>query len=477
MGGLSAGGGAQAAARLGLAALGVLSLAGYVFDLGAAIAPDANGMTRHVIRFGGHFALYLAACALGLRWVARDRMALVLVLGFGVLFRVAVLPTGVWLSSDVYRYLWDGRVQLAGVSPYRYAPAAPELAHLRDEVIHPRINRPDRRTVYPPGAEMLYAAVTAIAPRSLLGWRLLLLGCELATGGLLLRVLARLGRPPTAVILYAWAPLVVWEGAQAAHTDLAVLPAVLLALLWRQQGRMAAAGAAVGVATLIKLYPAVLLVAWWRRGDRRLPAAALLVLAAGYVPYALPVGPRVLGFLPEYFSSGEDFNVGLRWLLTGGFALYGDPLIAEAARGLSMLLLFGLLAGVLLAIRRRLHESAHGVFAAGLAAVGAYLLLVPTALHAWYVVWIVPFLAVRPSPGWLWFSGAVTLSYLDYAWRPALFPYWAWALEFLPLWGLLLWEHRRTLALAPGAPPMTPPAPETSPAASPARAPSGSPCS
>jgi len=57
------------------------------------------------------------------------------------------------LSDDVYRYLWDGRVQLNGINPYRYPPAAPELAHLRDGEIHAGINRPAKRTVYPPGAE------------------------------------------------------------------------------------------------------------------------------------------------------------------------------------------------------------------------------------------------------------------------------------------------------------------------------------
>src|SRR5262245_35260591 len=30
-------------------------------------------------------------------------------------------------SDDHHRYLWDGRVQRAGIDPYRHAPAAPEL--------------------------------------------------------------------------------------------------------------------------------------------------------------------------------------------------------------------------------------------------------------------------------------------------------------------------------------------------------------
>lgn len=201
---------------------------------------------------------------------------------------------------------------------------------------------------------------------------------------------------------------------------------------------MAMAGAAVGAAVLLKLYPLALALAWWRRGDRRFPAACLGVLAAGYLLYAAPVGLGVLGFLPQYFSSAEDFNIGLRWFVTEGIGLGG-----EVARGSAMLLLFGLLLYVLLRIRGSLREGVDGVFAAGFAAVAAWLLLLPTALHAWYVMWILPFLTVSPSPAWLWLTGAVALSYLKYVGSPEFLPFWARTLEFLPLYALLLWEWRR----------------------------------
>ncbi len=427
--------------RLALGTIGIVSLAGYGLDTRPLLSDETNVFTRHVIVFTALFILYLGATGLTLRRGGHDRVVLGLVLGFGLLFRVAVLPTPVVLSSDVHRYLWDGRVQRAGISPYRYPPAAPELAHLRDEAIYPSINRPTKPTIYPPGAQMLFAAVTTVFPDSLFGWRLFLLGGEIATGALLLRLLHRMGRPPGAVIVYAWAPLAVFEGIQAAHVEPALLPLVLLALLWRQEGRMAMAGAATGAAVLLKLYPTVLALAWWRRGDRRFPLACLGVLAGGYLPYTAPVGFTVLGFLPEYFSSAEDFNVGLRWFLTAGAGLGADGVVGEVARGTVMLLLFSLLGYVLLQIRNRLREGAAGIFGAGFAAVAAWLLLTPTALHAWYVMWMLPFLAVVPSAAWLWLSGAVALSYLKYAW-PEL-PLWARLVEFVPLYALLIWHWRR----------------------------------
>jgi alpha-1,6-mannosyltransferase len=45
--------------------------------------------------------------------------ALWLVFGIGIFLRAYVLLFDPLLSSDIYRYVWDGRVQAAGINPYR----------------------------------------------------------------------------------------------------------------------------------------------------------------------------------------------------------------------------------------------------------------------------------------------------------------------------------------------------------------------
>jgi alpha-1,6-mannosyltransferase len=416
-----------------LVALGALSAAIYAGALRAAAAFDVEPLAAQPAVVGALFVLYLGATWLGAVSVRPTRSALAVVLGFGLLFRALMLPTPVYLSSDLYRYLWDGRVQLAGVNPYRYAPDAPELASLRDPAIHPWINRPAARTIYPPAAQWLFAAAAALAPGSIVGWRLLLLLFDVATGAMLVLLLRRLGASPTAVLVYAWSPLVVFEGVQAGHVEVAMIALVLLALVLEQTGWSVLAGGALGVAVLMKLYPIVLLPAWWRRDDRRLPAATAATVGLGYLPYVAALGPGAFGFLPAYLASPEDHNIGLRALVTHAIGFTG-----ELARGVAMALLFTTLAVVLVVIGRRRAQDPHGLWQASALAVGAYLLLVPTALHPWYVMWIVPFLCVQPSPAWLWFSGAVTLSYVAYVVAPAPLPWWAWLLEYGPLYTLLL---------------------------------------
>ena len=84
----------------------------------------------------------------------QSRRNFVYLLGFGIVMR-AMLLFAPPHSSDVYRYVWDGRVQAHGINPYRYIPADPALARLRDadmtrkktgESLHqPSIRRPRRR--------------------------------------------------------------------------------------------------------------------------------------------------------------------------------------------------------------------------------------------------------------------------------------------------------------------------------------------
>jgi len=77
--------------------------------------------------------------------------------------------------------------------------------------------------------------------------------------------------------------------------------------------------------------------------------------------------------------------------------------------------------------------------------ISAYLLLVPTTFHPWYVIWLLPCLCFYPSWGWLYLSGALSLSYLAYLQSYPIVPLGIHLLEFLPLYILLLAQrgHQR----------------------------------
>jgi hypothetical protein len=181
-----------------------------------------------------------------------------------------------------------------------------------------------------------------------------------------------------------------------------------------------------------------------------LPLAFAATILAGYLPYLIGAGAKVLGFLPGYFAAGEDFNVGLRDAL----AFLLGPFTASARPG-AILLITVLLGGVAFFLARRRQDG--DILWRGYLMVSAYLLLLPTSLHPWYVIWILPFLCVFPTWGWLYLSGAVAFSYMKYLLEPEVLPLGIRLGEFVPLVVLLALQaarHRRAAREASGG--MTP---------------------
>ena len=392
-------------ARLKLLLLAGLLLAGAAGGLAAQFDRDLPAFVIIALVQG---TVWAVAAALVLR--GRDqRPALALILGTAVLLRLIALGAPVFLSDDINRYIWDGRVQAAGINPYRYIPTAPELEPLRDPLIFPNINRNNYApTIYPPVAQMLFLVASRFGETAL-AVKLMFVTIEAVGIGALIFILRGAGRPPEHILLYAWHPLPVWEIAGSGHVDAAVVTFTTLALAAAVSGRRAWSAVALAAATLVKFFPLVLAPALWRpdksnRGDWRWPAAFITVIVAAYLPY-IGVGSRALGFLPGYFAeenlgSGSGF-----WLL--GMARRAIAIPLAAYLGLAVSVMAGLAIGAL----RRPPEPRSGLNWA--MALGTAALFFASPHYPWYFVWLVALLTAAPWwPGW-WLTLASILLYWD----------------------------------------------------------------
>jgi len=429
------------------AALGFLSFVPYLYAL--ALGDLRQRTAGFEAAFLGAFALYILAVTLALR-VRDDEPAsarwLVLIFALGIAFRAVLIFSEPRLSDDMYRYVWEGRVQANGYSPYLTPPDAPELVHLRDSVIWPLINRKNHVTIYPPAAELAFAALWRIWPDSVHGLQLVMAFADVLTGTLLVLLLRGLRQPPQRVLIYLWSPLVIFEIAHSAHVDALVLPLLVGAWLMRVKGRDGWTGVLLGAAAALKLYPALLLPALWRPRDeeeRRRPAwlmplAFVVVVGAAYAPF-LWHGTLSAGYLPTYFS--ESSNMSLAFPIITVMQWLGAP-AERIANGVMVVTV--LVIGVSFVVRPAVE--ARQALMRCLWIMGAYVLLTPL-LHPWYLLWLVALLAlfVQPGPyglrcgawtGWLLFTGTVALSYTFYiAYQTVV---WAVVLEFAPLYALLI---------------------------------------
>lgn len=323
-----------------------------------------------------------------------------------VLARAALVTAAPVHEDDVYRYLWDGAVLASGESPYRFSPQQvhdrrldrplPELdaaealrlerlaALSRAPALEPaflRINYPSVRTIYPPAAQLIFAAVAASAPGSVTAMKLVLVGLEGVLIVLVVLLLGALGIDRRWVIVYAWSPLAVVSFAGAAHMDIIPMVAFTAALVLALRGRQAAAGVALGVAVAAKLFPLLAWPALRRHLGWRGTAAAGLTAGALYGPFLL---------------EGHVFD-GLRtfarlWTSNAaGFALFELVAGAETGRALAGLTVVAITVGSAWRVR-----GDRTAVAAATWAVAALVLLSP-AVNPWYVAWLLPLAAALRS--------------------------------------------------------------------------------
>jgi hypothetical protein len=380
-------------------------------------------------------------------WLLRKvplRAAVPLILLGGIAVQVAAVSAPPQNSDDLYRYIWDGRVQAAGIDPYAYVPAARQLTGLRDELLwhpgatycvkpayvagHPAaelaagctaINRPTVPTIYPPVAEAYFLGVhylpgsddstTPIQAATALAAVLITV--------LLLFGLRRLGRDMRMAALWAWCPTVPLEAGNSAHVDViavGICAAALLVLATaRTTRRTMLGGVLLGLAIATKVTPVLTVPAVLARGDDPAGSAArgggprpprpgikrrwVTVLAAAgsafivvYVPHVIAVGSKVIGYLPGYLKE-EGYTSGTRFALIGLF-VGGRAAIATAVLVLAL---------VALAVLRYSDPDQPW---RGAIVMTAAALAVTTPPWQWYALLLVMLVALDGRPEFLAFA-------------------------------------------------------------------------
>ncbi len=283
---------------------------------------------EHTDGFAAVVVGQLLLSGLALVWVVRrrppGRAALLIVIVLAAAARLVLVPHAPDVSGDMYRYVWDGRVQSEMINPYRHPPAAPALAHLRDADVYPHINRPSVPTIYPPVAQATFLGLNLTGLRSVTAVKLAMALIDVAAIGVMALLLVRLGLQPARVVLYAWHPLAILEVGRSGHVDVIAVLLMMLALLAHAGRRPLLSGALTAGAALAKFYAAAILPALlWVDGRRRWSVLAgfVVTVVAAYLPY-LGVGAGVLGYLPGYLEE-EGFESGQRFYLLGGLSRLG----------------------------------------------------------------------------------------------------------------------------------------------------------
>jgi hypothetical protein len=350
--------------------------------------------------------LYVAACLLILTGPT-DRFTFPIILVVAIACRLVTIYPEPYLSSDVYRYVWDGVVQHAHISPYRYVPGDPALSFLRapNQDTFDNINRRDyARTIYPPAAQVIFYLITFISP-TVTFMKTAMVLFEGLTMVALVGCLKHLGLRREQSLLYAWCPILIWEVAGSGHLDAVAIAFISLALLFRYRRQPVVTGLFLGLAVLTKLYPIVLLPALLMRGaasrgsslrgwDWKMPATVFSLVAAGYAAYS-SVGMLVFGFFGGYVKE-EGIETGSRYFLLE---------LAQQVPGLNHLPTAAFLVFCAFVFAGLTAWSLHVASEAGsdraflgpAFALASALMFLFSPHYAWYILWLLPFYSLAPN--------------------------------------------------------------------------------
>ncbi len=369
------------------------------------------------------------------------RAALTLILGGAALCRLAVVFAPPQLSTDIFLYIWDGRLINHGINPYHWAPNATPLRFLRDSVWN-QAEYKSYQSIYMPVSQGVFACANALFGSNAVGYKFLYMLFDFGVLGLLLLVLKRLGRPLTQVIWYAWCPLPITEVSLAGHQDIVgvffLLAAFALAMRRKEQGggwKYTGGVALLLVASVLTKGFALLLLPLFARVHGR----AFAVWAACGLLY---LGMPLWVFLPQFIHGMHQYleNVHVNSGLFGWVNLGLSYVTRRWHYSITEKLSDAALLGVTYWSVRRPVADYTDLLRRSFAVLAVTLLVIPT-LFPWYLLWtvvFVPLLGKKPLYSFVLLSGLSVLLYVYYYSLQAY--WWVSAAEYGPFYVLLGWE-------------------------------------
>ena len=278
-------------------------------------------------------------------------------------------------SDDVYRYMWDGKIQSRGVNPYLYAPDAPQLDSLHTQLLPAAVNHADMKTVYFPFSQWIFYACYHLSGESIWGYKLVLLVAELATLIGLLFLLRHLNIPAKFALLYVLCPLPVIQFALDAHIDAVGLPLLIFGLATYLRGNKALSYVLLALSISVKPVAVLILpILFYREkglwNKAQVAVVPSIVIAGQFLPYAFSTNPLegLTRFAENWTFNGVIFE--------SLYLYFSDNqktrLICAILLCISLLLLY-----------MRKKEPLDAFYFSVL-----LLLILSPVVHPWYVSWL-----------------------------------------------------------------------------------------
>ncbi len=424
-------------------------------------------------------SLYSALFCVAYLLIEKFKLSFWFLASLGILFRLTFIVAIPNLSQDFYRFLWDGRLMLQGISPYLFTPEI----HIQDLTIVNENNlgslsfkiaqaqqlfegmgalNASHFSNYPPINQFFFSFAALFAGKSILGSIIVLRTLIiLADFGILYfgkKLLEKLNLPVRNVFWFFLNPFIIIELTGNLHFEGVMLFFFIWALYLLFKGKWIWAAILIGISVSVKLIPLLFLPLFFQyftkdKGLRILATfdSFLWKLLTFYLIIGFTVVLTFLPFLSSEFIQNFsatislwfqnfEFNASIyyiiRWI---GFQMVGWNIIGSVGRILPVVI-FLIVLGIAFF---RQNKAPQQLLAAMLFAISCYFLL-STTVHPWYVAMpllLSNFTKYKFPTVW---SFMVMLSYSAYGKDGFDEKLWLVALEYIVVIGVAIWELFQT---------------------------------
>lgn len=397
-------------------------------------------------------SLYAALFFICFKLIQFEKWNLRFLLAAGLLFRLVFLFEWPNLSQDFYRFIWDGRLILAGINPYLHTPD--ELMSLADPAVssltelYNGMGSLSARNFsnYPPLNQLFFALAAFIGGKGITGpilaMRLIIITADLGVLYFGRKLLLKLNRSPHLIFWYFLNPLVIIELTGNLHFEGVMLFFFIWSLYLAIGMRWGWAAIVYACSVALKLIPLIFLPLFithfgFRRSIKFFLLIALAILLIS-LPFAVPGVAGNYGSTLGLWFSNFEFNAGLYNLVKKTAVLF-DSKPWELIKAYGKIIPFLTIALVLVFTFFRNNRQPQILLGSMMWVLSCYYLLSPT-VHPWYVITLVLLCIYTDFRFPLFWSAVVVLSYSAYANPDYQENLWLLAVEYFVVIGMMLYE-------------------------------------
>ncbi len=362
----------------------------------------------------------------------------------GFLFRFSLLFFIPNLSDDIYRFLWDGRIQQMGFNPFDFTPS--EFLNIHPDAflqqLFPKLNSADYYSVYPQFLQTIFKLTVDLSNQNIFTAAIILktitLLFEAGSVYLLIQLLKINRLNPKLLYLYLLNPLVIIELTGNIHFEAIMIFGMLFFALLIQQNKIFTSIPALAISIQAKLIPFIFIPLLFRKiGFYKTILFGTLSLALFFLlsPYFWGNLDKLLHFyqsLQLYYGKFE-FNGSIYNIFRAvGYWQTGYNPIEFVSKIMFACTLIGFAI-----VYYRSKNILSGMF---------WLLIIyllfSAIIHPWYLAALIALSAFVKYRFALIFSALIPLTYITYYTIPYEQNYWMISLEYLLSTGFLIYEYQ-----------------------------------